>query len=105
MTRGDGTPVNAVFGFTNMLARFMRDHTGSHLAVVFDAGRTTFRNRLYDQYKAQRPDPPDELIPQFKLVRDATAAFGVPCIELEDWEADDPDRDLCARGRGGGGCA
>ena len=89
MTRGDGTPVNAVFGFTNMLARFMRDHTGSHLAVVFDAGRTTFRNRLYDQYKAQRPEPPSELIPQFKLVRDATAAFGVPSIELEDWEADD----------------
>ena len=57
MTRGDGTPVNAVFGFTNMLARFMRDHTGTHLAVVFDAGRTTFRNRLYDQYKAQRPEP------------------------------------------------
>jgi DNA polymerase-1 len=89
MTRGDGTPVNAVFGFTNMLARFMRDHTGTHLAVVFDAGRTTFRNRLYDQYKAQRPDPPPELIPQFKLVRDATAAFGVPAIELDDWEADD----------------
>jgi DNA polymerase-1 len=89
MTRGDGTPVNAVFGFTNMLARFMRDHTGTHLAVVFDAGRTTFRNRLYDQYKAQRPDPPPELIPQFKLVRDATAAFGVPSIELDDWEADD----------------
>ena len=89
MTRGDGTPVNAVFGFTNMLSRFMKDHTGTHLAVVFDAGRTTFRNRLYDQYKAQRPDPPPELIPQFKLVRDATAAFGVPCIELDDWEADD----------------
>ncbi len=89
MTRGDGTPVNAVFGFTNMLARFMRDHTGTHLAVVFDAGRTTFRNRLYDQYKAQRPEPAPELIPQFALVRDATAAFGVPCIELADWEADD----------------
>jgi DNA polymerase-1 len=89
MTRGDGTPVNAVFGFTNMLARFMKDHTGTHLAVVFDAGSTTFRNRLYDQYKAQRPEPPAELIPQFKLIRDATAAFGVPSIELEDWEADD----------------
>jgi DNA polymerase-1 len=89
MTRRDGTPVNAVFGFTNMLARFLRDHVGSHLAVVFDAGSQTFRNRIYDQYKAQRPDPPPELIPQFKLVRDATAAFGVPCVELEDWEADD----------------
>ncbi len=89
MTRGDGTPVNAVFGFTNMLARFLRDHVGTHLAVVFDAGRTTFRNRIYDLYKAQRPEPPPELIPQFKLVRDATAAFGVACVELEDWEADD----------------
>ena len=78
MTRGDGTPVNAVFGFTNMLARFLRDHVGTHLAVVFDAGSHTFRNRIYDQYKAQRPEPPPELIPQFKLVRDATAAFGVP---------------------------
>jgi DNA polymerase-1 len=89
MTRGDGTPVNAVFGFTNMLASFLRDHVGTHLAVVFDAGSQTFRNRLYDQYKAQRPEPPAELIPQFKLVRDATAAFGVACVELMDWEADD----------------
>jgi DNA polymerase-1 len=89
MTRGDGTPVNAVFGFTNMLARFLKDHVGTHLAVVFDAGSHTFRNRIYDLYKAQRPEPPAELIPQFKLVRDATAAFGVACVELADWEADD----------------
>ncbi len=89
MTRADGTPVNAVFGFTNMLARFLRDHVGSHLAVVFDAGSQTFRNRIYDQYKAQRPEPPAELVPQFKLVRDATAAFDVACVELADWEADD----------------
>jgi DNA polymerase-1 len=89
MTRPDGTPVNAVFGFTNMLAKFMREHVGTHLAVIFDAGRTTFRDRIYDQYKAHRPPPPDELIPQFALVREATAAFGVPSIELADWEADD----------------
>jgi DNA polymerase I len=89
MTRGDGTPVNAVFGFTNMMAKLLRDHVGSHLAVVFDAGRTTFRNRIYDQYKANRPEPPPELLPQFALVRDATAAFGVACVECEDWEADD----------------
>ncbi len=89
MTRADGTPVNAVFGFTNMLARFLKDHAGTHLAVVFDAGSHTFRNRIYDRYKAQRPDPPPELVPQFKLVRDATAAFGVASVELEDWEADD----------------
>ena len=89
MTRKDGTPVNAVFGFTNMLARLLQNHEGSHLAVIFDAGRTTFRNALYDKYKAQRPEPPPELIPQFALVRDATAAFGVPAIELANWEADD----------------
>ena len=89
MTRPDGTPVNAVFGFTNMLARLLKDHVGTHIAVIFDAGRLTFRNRLYDLYKAQRPEPPEELRPQFALVRDATAAFGVPAIELADWEADD----------------
>ncbi len=89
MTRPDGTPVNAVFGFTNMLARLLKDHAGTHIAVIFDAGRHTFRNRLYDQYKAQRPEAPEELVPQFALVRQATAAFGVPAIELADWEADD----------------
>ncbi len=89
MTRPDGTPVNAVFGFTNMLAKLLREHTGTHLAVIFDAGRTTFRNRISEDYKAHRPEPPDELIPQFALVREATAAFGVPAIELADWEADD----------------
>ncbi|APH57790.1 DNA polymerase I [Granulibacter bethesdensis] len=89
MTRPDGTPVNAVFGFTNMLARFLKDHVGTHLAVIFDAGRTTFRNRLYPAYKAHRPEPPPELLPQFALIREATAAFGVPAIELADWEADD----------------
>ena len=89
MTRPDGTPVNAVFGFTNMLARLLKDHLGTHLAVIFDAGSVTFRNRIYDKYKAQRPEPPSELIPQFALVRDATAAFNVPSIELADWEADD----------------
>src|SRR4249920_984426 len=73
MTRPDGTPVNAVFGFTNMLSRFLKDHVGTHIAVIFDAGRFTFRNRLYEAYKAQRPEPPEELRPQFALVREATA--------------------------------
>jgi DNA polymerase-1 len=89
MTRPDGTPVNAVFGFCNMLARLLREHTGSHLAVIFDAGRHTFRTRLYPAYKAQRPAPPPELVPQFALVREATEAFGVPSIDAVDWEADD----------------
>ena len=65
MTRPDGTPVNAVFGFSNMLAKLLREHVGTHIAVIFDAGSKTFRNRLYDDYKAHRPPPPDDLIPQF----------------------------------------
>jgi DNA polymerase-1 len=89
MTRPDGTPVNAVFGFTNMLAKLLKEHVGTHIAVIFDAGRVTFRNRLYDAYKAHRPPPPEELIPQFALVREATEAFNVAAIELPDWEADD----------------
>jgi DNA polymerase-1 len=101
MSRPDGTPVNAVFGFTNMIAKLLRDHVGTHIAVIFDAGRTTFRNRMYPEYKAQRPDPAPEIIPQFALVRDATAAFGLPSIELADWEADDLIasyvREACAR--------
>ncbi len=89
MTRPDGKSVNAVFGFSNMLAKLLREHVGTHIAVIFDAGRTTFRNRLYEAYKAHRPPAPDDLIPQFALVREATGAFGVPAIELDDWEADD----------------
>jgi len=89
MTRPDGTHVNAVFGFCNMITRLIKDHTGTHIAVIFDAGSKTFRNRMYDQYKAHRPDPPPELIPQFALIREATRAFGLPSIELDDWEADD----------------
>jgi DNA polymerase-1 len=89
LTRPDGTPVNAVLGFTNMLAKLLKEHTGTHLAVIFDAGRETFRNRVFAEYKAQRPPPPPELVPQFPLVREATAAFAVPAIELADWEADD----------------
>ena len=89
MNRADGTPVNAVYGFSNMLARLLDKHEGTHIAVIFDAGRTTFRNDLYDKYKAHRPEPPPELVPQFALVRDATAAFGVPALELATFEADD----------------
>ena len=89
MTRADGTPVNAVFGFSNMLGRLLEHHEGTHIAVVFDAGRTTFRNELYDKYKAQRPEPAPELVPQFALVREAARAYGVAGVELETWEADD----------------
>jgi DNA polymerase-1 len=89
MTNPHGVPVNAVFGFTQMISRFLIDHRGSHIAVVFDASRTTFRNELYPDYKAHRPEPPPELVPQFALIREATDALGVCKIEQEGYEADD----------------
>ncbi|HEX7389613.1 MAG TPA: 5'-3' exonuclease H3TH domain-containing protein, partial [Acidiphilium sp.] len=103
MTREDGTPVNAVFGFCNMLTRLLKEHGGSHLAVIFDAGRKTFRNEIDPRYKAQRPEPPAELIPQFALVREATRAFSVPAIELAGFEADDLIASYAAAMRRDGG--
>jgi DNA polymerase-1 len=89
MTRPDGTPVNAVYGFTNMLLKLLGETDADCVAVIFDAGRSSFRNELYSKYKAQRPDPPDELIPQFALIHEATRAFNLPCIEQAGFEADD----------------
>ncbi|MCX8134057.1 MAG: DNA polymerase I [Roseococcus sp.] len=89
MTRPDGTPVNAVFGFAQMLEKFLTQHAATHLAVVFDSARETFRNQIYPAYKAHRPEPPEELVPQFALIREATDAFGVCRVEQPGWEADD----------------
>ncbi|MDT7043135.1 DNA polymerase I [Candidatus Nitronereus thalassa] len=89
LTRPDGTPVNAVLGFSNMLLKLLDDLHATHLAVIFDSARKTFRNDISADYKANRPEPPDELIPQFPLVRDATRAFNVECIESPGFEADD----------------
>jgi DNA polymerase-1 len=89
MTRPDGTPVNAVFGFTNMLLKLLQGTDADHIAVVFDTARRTFRNDIYPDYKANRPEPPEDLIPQFALVRDATRACNVASVELEGFEADD----------------
>ena len=93
LSRSDGTPVGAVRGFSAMLMKFLEDYArdgeAEHLAVIFDKGRVTFRNDIYPQYKANRPEPPEDLIPQFALVREATRAFHVPCIEMEGYEADD----------------
>ncbi len=93
MTRPDGTPVNAVFGFSNMLFKLLKDvnegAAPTHLAVVFDAARRTFRNDLYADYKANRPEAPEDLVPQFPLIREAVEAFSVPSIEREGFEADD----------------
>jgi DNA polymerase-1 len=89
MTRPDGTPVNAVYGFTTRLLKMLRETDADHLAVVFDAARHTFRNDLYPGYKAHRPEPPPELVPQFALIRDAVRAFNVACVESPGYEADD----------------
>jgi len=89
MTRPDGTPVNAVFGFTKMLMKLIGDTDAEYVAVIFDKARKTFRNEIYPDYKAHRPDPPEDLIPQFALVREATEALDVPAIDMENYEADD----------------
>jgi len=89
LTRPDGTPIGAVAGFCNMLAKLLRAPDSEHLAVIFDAGRQTFRMAIYPEYKAHRPPPPDDLVPQFALIREATRAFGVPALEAADYEADD----------------
>ncbi len=91
--KSDGLQLNAVFGFCNMLWKLLRDmkpeDKPTHLAVVFDLSEQTFRTEMYPDYKAHRPDPPDDLKPQFKLVREAVAAFDLPCLEQRGFEADD----------------
>src|SRR3954471_3870725 len=89
MTRPDGTPVNAVFGFANMLLRLLQEYAGDDIVVVFDASGTSFRNDMYADYKANRDAPPPELKPQFSLVREAARAFSLPAVEEEGYEADD----------------
>jgi len=89
LTRSDGTPTNAVLGFTNMIWKLLEETDADHIAVIFDAGRKTFRDAIYTEYKAHRPEPPEELVPQFRLIREATRAFGLPSIEMDGYEADD----------------
>ena len=91
--KSDGLQVNAVLGFCNMLWKLLRDmkpeERPTHLAVVFDKSEKTFRNELYAEYKAHRPDAPADLIPQFPLIREAVHAFDLPCLEQIGFEADD----------------
>src|ERR1700691_3564193 len=91
--KSDGLQLNAVFGFCNMLWKLLRDmkpeDKPTHLAVVFDLSEKTFRTDMYPDYKAHRPDPPDDLRPQFPLIRDAVQAFDIPCLEQRGFEADD----------------
>jgi len=102
MTTSQGVPVSAVFGFTNMLLKFLRDNEAGGLVVVFDAGKRTFRNDIFEGYKAQRPDPPEDLVPQFAIVREAAEACGLPIIELENYEADDIIATLACQARDAG---
>src|SRR5215475_10284896 len=91
--KSDGLQVNAVLGFCNMLWKLLRDmpedNRPTHLAIIFDKSEVTFRNKLYPDYKAHRPPAPDDLIPQFKFIRDAVRAFDLPCLEQDGFEADD----------------
>jgi len=89
LTRADGTPVGAVLGFCNMLMKLLDGTDCDGVAVIFDSARKTFRNEIFKDYKAHRPEPPPELIPQFALVRKATEAFNVPAVEMPGYEADD----------------
>lgn len=89
MTRPDGTPVNAVYGFITMILKVLQEMDADHIAVVFDCSRKTFRNDIYPEYKAHRPPPPEELVPQFPLVREASQAFNLPTVEMAGFEADD----------------
>jgi DNA polymerase-1 len=91
--KSDGLQLNAVYGFCNMLWKLLRDmkpeERPTHLAVVFDKSEHTFRTEMYADYKAHRPDPPDDLIPQFAYIREAVRAFDLPCLEQAGFEADD----------------
>ena len=102
MTRGDGTPVNAVYGFTGMVMKLVDDLAPAHVAVVFDSARKTFRNDIYAEYKANRTDPPEELVPQFDLVREATTALSLPQLEVPGFEADDLIATYAALGEAAG---
>jgi len=105
--KSDGLPVGAVAGFCNMLYKFVEDQkrhdTPTHVAVIFDAKGKTFRNAIYDKYKANRPPAPEDLVPQFPLTRDATRAFNLACLELDGYEADDIIATLATEARDRGG--
>ncbi|MBD3680078.1 MAG: DNA polymerase I [Rhodobacteraceae bacterium] len=105
--KSDGLPVGAVSGFVNMIWKMIEDNRGpdapTHAAVVFDKGSHTFRNDLYDQYKANRDEMPQDLRPQIPLTRDATRAFNLACLEQEGYEADDIIATLACRAREAGG--
>ncbi|MFC2970421.1 DNA polymerase I [Acidimangrovimonas pyrenivorans] len=105
--KSDGLPIGAVAGFCNMLFKYVEGWNGNdaptHAAVIFDYSSKTFRNEIYPEYKANRPELPEDLRPQFPLTREATRAFNIACIEREDYEADDIIATLAREAREAGG--
>ena len=105
--KSDGLPVGAVSGFCNMLNRYIEDNNGpdapTHVAVIFDHSSHSFRNDIFDGYKANRPPAPEDLVPQFPLTREATKAFNIACEEMEGFEADDMIATLSCQARDAGG--
>ena len=105
--KSDGLPVGAVAGFCNMIFKMVEDAKGAdaptHVAVIFDHSSKTFRNEIYPEYKANRPELPEDLRPQFPLIRQATRAFNLPCIEMQGFEADDIIATYAGMARDAGG--
>ena len=105
--KSDGLPIGAVSGFCNMLQRYVEGNTGpdapTHIAVIFDKGSHTFRNEIFDQYKGNREEMPEDLRPQMPLTREATRAFNIACEEKEGYEADDIIATLAIQAREAGG--
>jgi len=102
LTTPEGLPTGAVFGFTNMLFRLIDDYEPEYVAAVFDVGKETFRNEIYADYKAHRPPPPEDLVPQFEVVQQVVRAFRVPILTLPGFEADDVIATLTDRARARG---
>ncbi len=92
-----GLPTNAIFGFTNILLKFIKQYQPEYVAVALDAGRLTFRNEMFDAYKSNRPEAPALLIPQFPYFRKVLDALNLPLLEIPGYEADDIIATLCDR--------
>jgi len=97
LTNAGGMPTNAIFGFTNILLKFLKQYRPEYVAVALDAGRLTFRNEMYADYKGNRPEAPADLIPQFPYFRKVLDALNLPLLELPGYEADDIIATLCER--------
>ena len=105
--KSDGLPTGAVHGFCGMLWKLIQDSRKSsgptHIAVIFDYSEKTFRNEIYQAYKAHRPPAPEELVPQFAMIRDAVKAFNIACLEQQGYEADDLSATYARQTLAGGG--